>query len=272
MIDVESGIVLRQIGITGVAEDGLDEIEIGRQAAGGQEAQFHALPRLPTGDLGNNRGPQQQTDPGSRRTWGVMQVGQQERLGGRRQGMAEQRRPDMPGHFGLVRRHRQAAIGQMKHTLGRAPVVARVVQHPLADPVGIDVRRMILIPVRRQRQLARQTVVVEGERARWQLRVLIFRQPGGIGVEKSLDAAIHRVEVIGKQTLLLPVVGQQVVGDLEELDILRPWRDAEAEGGQLEIQVSPQLLPMLGQVGNAETEGALQVHYEWLRDGREMDS
>ena len=48
-----AGVVLGQVGIAGVAEDALDEVEVGDQAAGHEEAHLHALlrraPRAPPG-------------------------------------------------------------------------------------------------------------------------------------------------------------------------------------------------------------------------------
>ena len=45
-------------------------------------------------------------------------------------------------HLALVVRHRVAAGGDVEHAAGGAPVIPRVVQHPLQQPVGIDIGRM----------------------------------------------------------------------------------------------------------------------------------
>src|ERR1700733_1293570 len=44
--DVESGIVFRQVGVAGVAENRFDEIEIAHQAAGSEKARLHGARRI----------------------------------------------------------------------------------------------------------------------------------------------------------------------------------------------------------------------------------
>ena len=38
---VEGGVIFGQVGVSGVAEDGLYEVKVGNQATGGDEADFH---------------------------------------------------------------------------------------------------------------------------------------------------------------------------------------------------------------------------------------
>ena len=53
-------------------------------------------------------------------------------------------------HADLVVGNGQAAFGHVKNALGRAAVAARIVQHTLFDPVGIDDLRSKLVAVHRQ--------------------------------------------------------------------------------------------------------------------------
>ena len=60
MLDVQSGIVLWNIRITRVAEDGLDKIEIADQRAWSKKPDFHRLGGSDSYDFGTNDWSQQQ--------------------------------------------------------------------------------------------------------------------------------------------------------------------------------------------------------------------
>ena len=62
VLDVEGGVVLRQVGVARIAEDRLDEVEVADQAAGSEEADFHRLLRADAGYLGTDDRPQEQRD------------------------------------------------------------------------------------------------------------------------------------------------------------------------------------------------------------------
>ena len=47
VLDVERGVVFREVGVASVAEDAFDEIQIAHQAGWGEEADFHCF-----GDVG----------------------------------------------------------------------------------------------------------------------------------------------------------------------------------------------------------------------------
>ena len=45
MLGIEGGVIFREQRVSGIAEDALDEVEVGYQRSGDEEADFHALAR-----------------------------------------------------------------------------------------------------------------------------------------------------------------------------------------------------------------------------------
>ena len=139
VIDIEGGVILRQVRVTGIAEDRLDKIQVGHQASGGEYADLHVFRRQHARHFRAHRGTHQQRCPDS----GAILLGSRDRQT-QQVFRRIQRRADQAGkhacrHLALVVRHRESAGGDMEHAAGRTPVVPRVVQHALQQPVGIDI-------------------------------------------------------------------------------------------------------------------------------------
>jgi len=139
VVDIEGGIILRQVRVAGIAEDGLDEIQVGYQAARGEHADLHVFCGQHPRHFRSHRGAQQQRCPDSGAVRLCCRDRQTQQIFRR-----SQRRLQQPGKHGcrdlaLVVRNRVAAGRDMEHAAGGAPVMARVVQHALQQPVGIDI-------------------------------------------------------------------------------------------------------------------------------------
>ena len=82
---IQPGIVFRQEGIAGIAEDAFHEVQIAHQHPRGKKADLHGLLRQHSGHLRADDGAQQQTDKGARlfRVRQAGGVGQGQQVGGR---------------------------------------------------------------------------------------------------------------------------------------------------------------------------------------------
>ena len=211
----QRGVVLRQEGIAGVAEDALDEVEVGHQATRGDEPDLHPTLGREAGDLGHDDGPQQQRDE----TAGGLVLG-----GGPRQGEQVLRGVDGgrqdPGEDVtwdglLVIRDGQASLGHVEDAGGGAAVVARVVQHALQGAVALDVGGGEARGVQRKRQRACQARLVEDEGVGRQVRV--ERSVLKVGVEEGLDAAVSSAQAAGQAPAHLTLTredrGHEAIGD-----------------------------------------------------------
>ena len=210
--DIEAGVVLGQDRIAGVAEDGLDEIEIAHQAAGGEEADLHRLLRADAGDLGADDGAEQQRaeQPGGLRPLG--REGQREQLIGRVQGVLEELGEHGERDGDLVAGNGQPDIGDMERALGGAAVAARIVQDTVAQAVGVEPGVLEVVAAGREGEFAGDAGGTEAEGLAGQKQV--GRQPllAAEVVEELLDAGVGRAAVVAEQAGLLAVVGQQAVG------------------------------------------------------------
>lgn len=59
-IDVEAGVIFREEGIAGVAEDGFYEVEVRDEVTGGEEADFHGFLGRDAGDFGGDDGTEEE--------------------------------------------------------------------------------------------------------------------------------------------------------------------------------------------------------------------
>ena len=148
-VGVERGVVFRQVGVAAVAEDRLDEVEIGDQRAGDEEASFHALFRDEAGHAGHDQRTQLQRDVARRRHRLIGREGQPHRFGRWIERQRQQARKRQLGHGELVIRHRQAAFDEVEDAGRRAPVARRVVQHAVAQAIAGEQRRLEVVAVRR---------------------------------------------------------------------------------------------------------------------------
>src|ERR1035438_4104199 len=67
MVHVQAGVVFREAGVPGVAENALDEVQVADEAAGRKEADLHRLAGNEAGHLRANQRPDEQGDETFRR-------------------------------------------------------------------------------------------------------------------------------------------------------------------------------------------------------------
>ena len=99
----------------------------------------------------------------------------------------------------------------MEDALGGAAVAARIVQHALLDPIGVEDLGGKFVAVHRQRQHPGHAGPVERKGVQRQLR---HRHVLKIIEEKSLDALVRRAKMVGQQAFLLPVLRHQAGNDV----------------------------------------------------------
>ena len=150
MFDIEARVVLRQIRIAAVAEDAFDEIQVACQVARCKETNFHAFLRGETGHFGTDNRAEQQRDEAFRR----QRLGGGERKTHQRtrwiQREAQHFSERALRHADFVVGDRQAALGDVKNALGRAPVAFGIVQDAVGRAIGVDDFRTELVAVHRQ--------------------------------------------------------------------------------------------------------------------------
>ena len=104
---------------------------------------------------------------------------QRQRFDRRLHRAAKQLRKDMFRHRFLVTRDRQSTLGHMERPLRRSPIAPRIVQNPVENPVGRQQFAGKRIPIRRQRKLPRNPVLIQNQRS-----VRQTRRPGQIQISK----------------------------------------------------------------------------------------
>ena len=215
MFRVERGIVFRQVRITGVAENGLHEIQVGHEAA------RHKKPRLKRPLWANalnsrhHHRPQQQRDKQPRPV--LLRACERDFHHRVRRGqrLAKQRGKHPLWHLLFVVRNRQPPLHDVKHPLGRAPVAPRIMQHALLDPVRVQAVRRIGIAVGRQRQGTGQAVVFQLQgvgRKAGNLTTAAFESP----VQERLDSRIGRAMVLRQQAVFLPQVCEKMLAGFQQ--------------------------------------------------------
>ncbi|MEW5770722.1 MAG: hypothetical protein AB1831_10215 [Pseudomonadota bacterium] len=258
VVHVQAGVVLRQVGVAAVAEDALHEIQIGDQPAGGEESRLHALFRHHAGDRGGDQRAQQERHPEFRLAFLAAGEGQAQQGVGRVHGGLEQGREGGGRNGLLVPGDRQAALDDVEHALGGAPVLLRVVQHALPDAVGGEPGRLETVRLDRQGEFRRQFRAVQHETHRRQRDAAGHAIPVEVGVDEVLDALVGRTAVVLQQATVLAVVAQQVVGDVQPVVVI-PVPARLVECGELQVDLA-QATQALGRKRAARAgKGAGQV-------------
>jgi hypothetical protein len=108
-----------------------DEIEIGDQRAGHEEARFHALFGMKPGTPGTTSGRSSSETKHAAGTGSLAVNGKPHRFGRRIERQREQGGEGQLGHGQLVVRDRQAAFDEVEDAGRRAPVVAGLCSTPL---------------------------------------------------------------------------------------------------------------------------------------------
>ena len=228
----QGGVILRQIGVSTIAEDSLDEVQIGDQTAGGDEADLHGALGGEAGDLGNDDGTQQQGHEAAGRL--ILRGGprQGHQVLGSLDGASQQAGEDVARDGDLVIGDRQAALGDVEDAGGGAAVVAGVVQDTAEHLVALDVVGGEAGGVHRQRQSSCQAGLIQDEgRA---------RQPRSdgralqVGVQEGLDALVGSTGAVGQSTGELALARQDRGHEAIRLSLLDLCRGGDPQ--QLQTQ------------------------------------
>ena len=150
MLRVERGVIFRQQRITAVAENAFHEIQVAHQVARHEEADLHRLLRRETGNFRADQRTQEQRDETFRRLRLRRGEGQGHQFARRIEREREHFCEREGRHAELVVGDRQAALGDVKNSLRRAAVAARIVQHALLDAIRADDVGMKFITIQRQ--------------------------------------------------------------------------------------------------------------------------
>ena len=172
--------------------------------------------------------------------------------------MAKQRGKHRLGNFLFVVRNRQPAFHDVKHSLGGAAIAPWIVQHPLLYSVRVNVLGCVRVLVGRERQGARQTVMLQLKGVGgnlWDFATAI----GQGAIEKILYPRIDRAMVLRQQAILLLQIGQKVLAGLEKGKLTLLANDRLAAKPQLGIDHLAQAPPVLiGVQVHAEAKPSLQ--------------
>ena len=133
-------VILRQVRVATVAEDALDEVEVGHEPAGHDEAGLHALLTHVARHRRGDEGTQLERDEAGRRVRLVGGVRQHEVDLRWLERELEEPREHRLGHTDLVIGDRQAALGDVEDACGGAAIVGRVVQDAVREPVAAQQR------------------------------------------------------------------------------------------------------------------------------------
>ena len=262
-VHVQCGVVGREVGVAGVAEDALDEIQVRDQPARHEEAHLHPLLR---GHPGYRRAHERAEQQAHHRLDRPLPPGgerQAPQLRRRTERLLQQPQEGVQRHPGLVPGDRQPAFRDVKHALRGAAVVDRIVEHPVVEPVARDEGVLPDIAIERQAQLTGEPVLVEYERLAGQADRGRCSAQGEQAVEIVLDPAVGGAEMIGQEPCLLPIAGEQIPRQVKEILVAgRRRRELDAHGRELEqngADGGPTIGLADGTVGT-ETDGALEVH------------
>ena len=142
-VDIERGVVPGEIGVAGVAEDALDEVQVRDQAAGHEEPHLRALLRRDLGHRRAHQWPQQQRHHGLDGLRPVARERKAHELGRRAQRLLEQPQVGHQWHPQLVRGNRETTLRHVEDALGRPAIVDGVVQHAVVEAIA---RYQLVVP------------------------------------------------------------------------------------------------------------------------------
>ena len=236
MFGIEGSVILREQRIAGVAEDALDEVEVGHQRSRHEEANLHALAGHHAGNLRADDRADQQRDHASRRFGSGSGERQMEELFRRLQRARQKVREHRLGNAFLVVRDGQPALGDMEDARSGPPVRLWIVQDSVAQSVAAQPRRGDFVFVGRQGEDTGQAVLVQDEGVPRQ-----FPRDGRIGqviVDEVVDPAVHRTGVTGKQTVLLTALGDETLQQrVQSLSFTGQRNTCQAQLGQFQVDV-----------------------------------
>ncbi len=233
--DIEAGVVVGEERIAGVAEDRLDEIEVGDEPARGEETDLEGLLRAHPGDRRADDRSQEERDPEGRLVPAPAGEGQAEQVARRLEGDAEERGEDRLGHGLLVGGYGQPLLGDVEDALGRAAVLLGIVEDALGHAVGVEGGALVGVAIGGQAEHAGEAGAVEGERLRGYHRSFQREFRTQVGAEETVDRPVGRAEVALEQARLLLVVRKKRFAEREVGEVLLAAVDRLAHRGELEV-------------------------------------
>ena len=238
-VDIEAGVVFGQIRVAGVAEDGFDEIEVGNEGAGCEEADLHAFLADEAGDGGHHERAQHERDEALGLFGPAGGVGQAKQVVGRAQGEAEHPREGDLGDGEFVVGNRQAAFGDVENALGGAAVLGGIVEDAVAQAVALEKGGFDDVAVGGEGELAGEARLIEDKGARGQAR-------GGAGVAQVSIEEVLDAFVDGREALREPA------GDLALLGKNGRHNPGPGGGGVVFHGLAPEK-------GQAEVDGVAEI-------------
>ncbi len=187
---IEGRVVVRQEGVAGVAEDSLDEIEVGKQRRRREEPDLHGALGSEAGHLRHDDGAQQERRPRVGGFFRVGGVGNEQRILRRFHRSREDAGCDLAWDGDLVVLDREATLGNVEDALGGAAIIGRVVKDAVGQTVGGQLFGFEIVPILRQRHRAREARLVEDERALRQQAIPVGASE--VVGEEILDAGTDR--------------------------------------------------------------------------------
>jgi hypothetical protein len=265
MIHVETGVIFGKIGITAIAEDTLNEVEVGNEIAGGEEAHFHASFFGNAGNFGtNDRAEKERDEDFGGRLAGAGEWKDHDVLGRVERGL-EETGESLQRDFFFIGGNREAALGDMEDALGGAPVGSRVVAYALMDAVGTQDGGFEFILIGREGKHAPDTVALQDEGSgRDEGGGVVVEEIGKVIVNGLVDGA----EVVGKETGLFLEGGEKRATEIEEGIVSFITDDFVAPGGEFKIDEFAKAFFFVGR-GNGgalvgESNGVFKRRHEFV--------
>ena len=133
MFGVQTGIVGGQVRVAGIAEYAFHKIQIGNQASGCEEADFHGFQAEETGYFGTNHRPNQQRDEHFGFFFLSVCKRKAQHVSRRIQRGLQKLGEDRLRYGFLVAGYRKSTLGDVETAFRGAPVIQRIVQDTLGD-------------------------------------------------------------------------------------------------------------------------------------------
>lgn len=194
-VGVEGGIIFRQVGVTGVAKNAFDEVQVANEVSGSKESYFKTFPFNDARDFRDDHRAQKEADEGFGLLFLPAGEGEAHDFAWRGEGVSQQSGKNTFGHRNFVSRNGKASFSDMEGAFGGAPIVERVVQDALLDAVAGDDIAEELVTFSGQGEGSGDAVAFKGKGVAWQSRDRVC-DIGQVGVEKVLNAFIAGGQII----------------------------------------------------------------------------
>src|SRR5262249_52981250 len=130
MHHIKRGIIFGKTRISGISKNGLHEVQIARQAAGGEKADLHALRGIDAGRRAD-QGTDQQRHKESGLVFLPRTEWECENIGGRPHGGIQERSKRLLWNRLLICWDRKTSVCDVKNSFRGSAITSRIVQHSL---------------------------------------------------------------------------------------------------------------------------------------------